>query len=86
MIQIPPTNTLLKYQAETLGSPNESIIDNKNKASNTANPRRRLEKVALLLRPPLENKNERYTTFEDILYVYKKYIYSQYLVSDSYFS
>ena len=52
--QIPPINTFSVYQVETLGSPNESIADNKNKASNTANPLRRFENDALLLRLPLE--------------------------------
>ena len=63
MIQIPPTNTFSVYQVETLGSPNDIIADNKNKASNTASPLRRLENDALLLSPPLEIKNKIYATF-----------------------
>ena len=56
MIQIPPTKTLSVYQLEILGSPNESIADNKKRASNAASPLRRLENDEPLLRPPLEDK------------------------------
>ena len=54
IIQRPPKKTFVVYQDEMLGRPNESIADKRNKASNAASPRSRLEKDVPLLRPPLK--------------------------------
>ena len=53
-MQTPPKNTLLMYQVDNTGSPNDNMAARRNKASNAAKPLRRLEKDAPLLRPPLK--------------------------------
>ena len=53
IMQTPPKNTLLMYQVDNTGRPNDKMAERRNKASNAAKPLRRLEKDAPLLRPPL---------------------------------
>ena len=54
-MQTPPKNTLWRYQVDNSGRPNDKMAARRNKASNAANPLKRLEKDAPLLRPPLKS-------------------------------